>query len=151
MMEKKSIEIKRLVPEIIDQVPSYQTDGAAGVDLQACLEAPLIIGPNEAVLVGTGIAIHIQDRQMAGLILPRSGFGHKKGLILGNGTGLIDSDYQGELKVSCWNRTNQPVELMPKTRFAQLIIIPIIQAQFIEVSAFNETSKRCEQGFGHTG
>ncbi|MDC0535077.1 dUTP diphosphatase [Francisellaceae bacterium] len=150
-MNKPKIQLK-FVREYIEKiVPEYATLGSAGVDLRACIESKLILKPNEVKLIPTGISIYIQDPSLAAVILPRSGLGHKKGLILGNGTGLIDSDYQGELFVSCWNRSDLDIEIEPAMRFAQLVIIPVVQADFQLVNDFSDDSARGSGGFGHSG
>ncbi|WP_119342853.1 dUTP diphosphatase [Facilibium subflavum] len=148
---KPTIELKLLRPDIFSSLPEYGTSGSAGVDLRAAIETPLVLEPGQCELLPTGIAIHIGQESMAGMILPRSGLGHKKGLILGNSVGLIDSDYQGELMVSCWNRSNAPIEITPLMRFAQLVIVPVIQANFVAVDEFTDTTVRQQGGFGHTG
>ena len=135
---------------MVDQLPAYATPGSAGLDLRACLDAPITLEPNGWQLVGTGIAIHLADPAYAALILPRSGLGHKHGIVLGNLVGLIDSDYQGELKVSAWNRSNTPFVLQPMERLAQLVIVPVVQAQFQVVTEF-AVSQRGEGGYGSTG
>ncbi|ATZ72987.1 dUTP diphosphatase [Idiomarina sp. X4] len=131
-------------------LPKYETSGSAGMDLRACLDEPLTIEPGETQLIGTGIAMYIGDPGYAATILPRSGLGHKHGLVLGNLVGLIDSDYQGELKVSCWNRSNKAYTIEPGDRIAQLVILPVIQASMNIVDEFEE-SDRGEGGFGHSG
>ncbi len=135
---------------MVDQLPAYATPGSAGLDLRACLDAPVTLEPNAWQLVGTGIAIHLADPAYAALILPRSGLGHKHGIVLGNLVGLIDSDYQGELKVSAWNRSSTPFVLLPMERLAQLVIVPVVQAQFQVVTEF-AASQRGEGGYGSTG
>ena len=135
---------------MVDQLPAYATPGSAGLDLRACLDAPITLEPNAWQLVGTGIAIHLADPAFAAMILPRSGLGHKHGIVLGNLVGLIDSDYQGELKVSAWNRSSTPFVLQPMERLAQLIIVPVVQAQFQVVTEF-AASQRGEGGYGSTG
>lgn len=130
--------------------PEYATSGSAALDLCACVESDTVIAPQTCTLIGSGIAIHLQDPNYAALILPRSGLGHKKGLVLGNGTGLIDSDYQGELKISCWNRSDQPIILTPGLRIAQLLITPIARPKLKVVDEFT-TSDRGDGGFGSTG
>lgn len=135
---------------MVDQLPAYATPGSAGLDLRACLDAPVTLEPNGWQLVGTGIAIHLADPAFAALILPRSGLGHKHGIVLGNLVGLIDSDYQGELKISAWNRSDTPFVLQPMERLAQLVIVPVVQAQFRVVTEF-EASQRGEGGYGSTG
>jgi dUTP pyrophosphatase len=131
-------------------LPDYATAGSAGVDLRACVDAPLTILPGQTVLVPTGMAIHIDDPGLAAVILPRSGLGHKHGIVLGNLVGLIDSDYQGQLMVSCWNRGNDAFELEPGTRLAQMVFVPVVQVGFEVVDEFH-ASRRGEGGFGHTG
>ncbi|MBZ2189070.1 dUTP diphosphatase [Alcanivorax sp. JB21] len=131
-------------------LPAYATDGSAGLDLRAMVEASLVIEPGQTVLIPTGLAIHIADPGYAGLILPRSGLGHKHGIVLGNLVGLIDSDYQGELMVSCWNRGHAAFTLEPGDRLAQLVIVPVMQVALEQVETF-DTSERGSGGFGHTG
>ncbi|MGH8516192.1 MAG: dUTP diphosphatase, partial [Panacagrimonas sp.] len=131
-------------------LPAHATDGSAGVDLRACLDGPLVLKPGETTLIKTGIAIHIGDTGLAAMIYPRSGLGHKHGIVLGNLTGLIDSDYQGELMVSCWNRGQTAFTINPGERIAQLVIVPVVRAEFELVSEF-ESSQRGAGGFGHTG
>ena len=131
-------------------LPDYATAGSAGVDRRACVDAPLTILPGQTVLVPTGMAIHIDDPGLAAVILPRSGLGHKHGIVLGNLVGLIDSDYQGQLMVSCWNRGNDAFELEPGTRLAQMVFVPVVQVGFEVVDGFH-ASRRGEGGFGHTG
>ncbi|HQR57431.1 MAG TPA: dUTP diphosphatase [Burkholderiaceae bacterium] len=144
------IDVKILDARLRDRLPEYATAGAAGLDLRACLDAPLQLEPGTTHLVRTGIAIHIADPGYAALILPRSGLGHKHGIVLGNLVGLIDSDYQGELMVSTWNRGSMPFTLNPLERLAQLVIVPVMQAQFNVVEDFS-TSERGAGGFGSTG
>jgi len=144
------VDVRILDPRMVDQLPAYATPGSAGLDLRACLDAPVTLEPNAWQLVGTGIAIHLADPAYAALILPRSGLGHKHGIVLGNLVGLIDSDYQGELKVSAWNRSNTPFVLQPMERLAQLVIVPVVQAQFQVVTEF-AVSQRGEGGYGSTG
>ncbi len=131
-------------------MPTYATEGSAGMDLRACLDETLLIQPGETQLIPTGIAIHIADSRMAAVILPRSGLGHKHGIVLGNLVGLIDSDYQGQLFISCWNRGSEAFSINSGDRIAQLVIVPVVQAEFEVVSEF-DTSDRAEGGFGHTG
>jgi len=131
-------------------LPEHATDGSAGVDLRACLDADLTLKPGQTELIPTGIAIHIEDPGLAAMILPRSGLGHKHGIVLGNLVGLIDSDYQGQLFVSCWNRGSEAFVLEPGLRLAQLVIVPVVQANFNVVDDFN-ISQRGAGGFGHTG
>jgi dUTP pyrophosphatase len=144
------IALKILDERIRQHLPAYATPGSAGMDLRACLEAPLMLAPGRVELVPTGIAIHVTDPGLAALILPRSGLGHKHGIVLGNLVGLIDSDYQGPLMVSCWNRGNAPYTLHPMERLAQLVIVPVVQATFNVVQDF-ATSERAAGGFGSTG
>lgn len=145
------LKFKRLDPRVGTDwpIPELGTPGSAGVDLRACLDAPLTLAPGETALIGTGIAIHLDDPGLCALILPRSGLGHR-GLVLGNLVGLIDSDYQGELKISTWNRGHESQTIEPGDRIAQLVITPVIQPTFVEVEAFDATD-RGEGGFGHTG
>jgi len=144
------VQIKRLRKDRSIDLPVYATVGSAGLDLAADIEAPLKIDPGATDLIPTGLAIHLGDPHTAALILPRSGLGHKHGLVLGNLVGLIDSDYQGELMVSCWNRSQTAFIVEPGMRIAQLVIVPVIQAEFEEVDAFEE-SDRGSGGFGSTG
>lgn len=148
----KQIEVKILNPRggTDFPLPSYATPGSAGMDLRACLDQPLTVNPGETHLLPTGIAIHIADPSMAATILPRSGLGHKHGIVLGNLVGLIDSDYQGELMISCWNRGHDSFTIQPGDRIAQLMIVPVIQAQLTIVETF-DSSERGEGGFGHSG
>lgn len=144
------IDIKILDARLQTQLPSYATPGSAGLDLRACTERPLAVRPGEAQLIPTGVAIHIADPSYAAVVLPRSGLGHKHGIVLGNLVGLIDSDYQGQIFVSCWNRGQTEFLLNPMERIAQLVIIPVVQARFNVVENF-EVSHRGEGGFGSTG
>jgi dUTP pyrophosphatase len=144
------IALKVLDPRMADALPAYATPGSAGLDLRACLDAPLVVQPGQTTLVPTGIAIHIGDPGLAAMILPRSGLGHKHGIVLGNLVGLIDSDYQGPLMVSCWNRSQIPFTVQPMERLAQLVIVPVVQAVFQRVDDF-DVSDRGEGGFGSTG
>jgi len=144
------VDVRILDPRMADSLPAYATPGSAGLDLRACLDAPITLEPNAWQLIGTGIAIHLADPGYAALILPRSGLGHKHGIVLGNLVGLIDSDYQGELKVSAWNRSNTAFVLQPMERLAQLMIVPVVQAQFNVVTEFSR-SERGEKGYGSTG
>lgn len=146
----KHIDLKILDPRMQDLLPAYGTPGSAGLDLRACLDAPLTIVPGETVLVPTGLAIHIGDPGYAAMILPRSGLGHKSGIVLGNLVGLIDSDYQGQLMVSTWNRSSTAFVLQPMDRLAQLIIVPVLQVAFNVVTDF-ASSDRGVGGFGSTG
>ncbi|QIL69749.1 dUTP diphosphatase [Diaphorobacter sp. HDW4B] len=145
------IDVKVLDSRMADQLPAYATAGSAGLDLRACIDEPLELKPNAWQLVPTGIAIHLKDPAYAALILPRSGLGHKHGIVLGNLVGLIDSDYQGQLMVSAWNRSDVAFTLQPMERLAQLVIVPVMQAQFNVVSEFDSTSERGEGGYGSTG
>ncbi len=144
------IDVKILDPRLQGNLPAYATPGSAGLDLRACLDAPLTLGPNAWQLVPTGIALYLHNPAYAALILPRSGLGHKHGIVLGNLVGLIDSDYQGQLMVSAWNRSDEVFTIAPMDRIAQLVIVPVIQAQFNVVSEF-EVSERGESGYGSTG
>lgn len=131
-------------------LPDYATEGSAGVDLRACLDEPLLLEPDETSLIPSGIAMHIGDPGLAAILLPRSGLGHRHGIVLGNLLGLIDSDYQGEVLISVWNRGPKPFEIRPGERIAQMIIVPVVQARFEVVEAF-EASRRGMGGFGHSG
>jgi len=144
------IDVKIIDPRMVDQLPAYATPGSAGLDLRACLDAPLTLLPNAWQLVPTGIAIYLKDPKFAAMILPRSGLGHKHGIVLGNLVGLIDSDYQGQLMVSAWNRSDVAFTIEPMERIAQLVIVPVLQAQFNVVSEF-PASARGEGGYGSTG
>ena len=144
------IDVKILDPRMAQQLPAYATPGSAGLDLRACLNVPLTLQPNAWELVPTGIAIYLRDPGYAALILPRSGLGHKHGIVLGNLVGLIDSDYQGQLMVSAWNRSSVAFTLQPLERLAQLVIVPVVQAQFNVVQEF-QASERGENGYGSTG
>lgn len=144
------IDIKVLNHLIENKIPKYATPGSAGFDLVACIEKHFTLLPDETVMVPTGIAIHIENTNYAGLILPRSGLGHKHGIVLGNLTGLIDSDYQGEIQLSLWNRSKNQYTVHPLERLAQLVIIPVVQVTFKQVTKFTE-SKRGSNGFGSTG
>ena len=144
------IDVKVLDPRMADQLPAYATPGSAGLDLRACIDAPAVLLPNAWQLVPTGIAIWLKDPGYAALILPRSGLGHKHGIVLGNLVGLIDSDYQGELMVSCWNRGNSAFTIAIGERIAQLVLVPVVQAHFELVESFDE-SQRGAGGFGHSG
>ncbi|MCB2016207.1 MAG: dUTP diphosphatase [Hydrogenophaga sp.] len=145
------IDVKILDSRMAGQLPAYATAGSAGLDLRACLDGPLTLGPNEWQLVPTGLAIHLADPGYAAMILPRSGLGHKHGIVLGNLVGLIDSDYQGQLMVSAWNRSDVPFTIEPMERIAQMVIVPVVQASFNLVSDFSETSERGAGGYGSTG
>jgi dUTP pyrophosphatase len=149
-----TIDVKVLDPRLAERFdelqPRYATPGSAGLDLRACLEKALVLEPGQTVLIPTGLSIHIGDPNLAAVILPRSGLGHKHGIVLGNLVGLIDSDYQGPLMVSCWNRSDAPFTIEPMERIAQLVILPVVQAQFRRVEEFG-ASQRGEGGFGSTG
>jgi dUTP pyrophosphatase len=146
----KNIDVKILDPRMRDQLPRYATAGAAGLDLRACLDDPLTLAPGQTELVPTGIAIHLGDPGLAAVILPRSGLGHKHGIVLGNLVGLIDSDYQGQIFVSTWNRGNAPFVVNPLERLAQLVVVPVVQVEFNVVQDFAQ-SPRGAGGFGSTG
>ncbi len=148
----RSIELKILDSRIGDSIPlpHYATSGSAGLDMRACIDAVIKVEPGETVLVPTGLAIHIGNADLAAVLLPRSGLGHKHGLVLGNLTGLIDSDYQGQVFISCWNRSSAAYEVQPGERIAQMVFVPVEQVQFEVVEEFNDSS-RGEGGFGHSG
>lgn len=146
----KKIDVRILDPRLREQPPVYATPGSAGLDLRACIDRVMTIHPGQTDLIPSGIAIHLADSGYAALVLPRSGLGHKHGIVLGNLVGLIDSDYQGQIFVSCWNRGNAPFLLNPLERIAQLVIVPVMQVQFNPVEAF-EQSGRGDGGFGSTG
>ena len=145
-----NIDLKVLDPRMAEHLPAYATPGSAGLDLRACIAAALVLEPGQTLLVPTGLAIHIGDPGLAAMILPRSGLGHKHGIVLGNLVGLIDSDYQGPLMVSCWNRGSTAFTLQPMERLAQLVIVPVVQASFRRVQEFG-ASDRGQGGFGSTG
>lgn len=146
------IQLKILDSRLGNEIPlpEYATTGSAGLDLRACLDEAITIHPNETVLIPTGLAIHIGDNSLAAVLLPRSGLGHKHGIVLGNLVGLIDSDYQGQVFVSCWNRGNEPFTVNIGERIAQMVFVPVVQVAFEQVTDFDE-SHRGEGGFGHTG
>jgi dUTP pyrophosphatase len=144
------LDVKILDARLRDSLPEYATEGAAGLDLRACIDAPLALQPGAAQLIPSGIAIHLEDAGYAALILPRSGLGHKHGIVLGNLVGLIDSDYQGQVMVSCWNRGAAPFTVQPLDRIAQLVIVPVVQARLNIVDEF-VASTRGSGGFGSTG
>lgn len=148
----RSIELKIMDPRVGDTIPlpEYATSGSAGLDMRAVLDAPLTVTPGETTLVPTGLAIHISDPGLAAVLLPRSGLGHKHGLVLGNLTGLIDSDYQGQVFISCWNRGAKSYEIQPGERIAQMVFVPVAQVQFAIVEEF-AGSERGAGGFGHSG
>jgi dUTP pyrophosphatase len=145
------IDVKILDPRMADQLPAYATPGSAGLDLRACLNEAVTLQPNAWQLIPTGIAIHLADPGYAALILPRSGLGHKHGIVLGNLVGLIDSDYQGQLMVSAWNRSPTAFTIGPMERIAQLVVVPVVQAQFKVVSEFPAATERGAGGYGSTG
>ena len=145
-----TIDIKVLDERMAAQLPAYATSGSAGLDLRACLDTAVVLAPGQTTLVPTGLAIHIGDAGLAAMILPRSGLGHKHGIVLGNLVGLIDSDYQGQLMVSCWNRGQTAFTIEPLERIAQMVIVPVVQASFRRVDDF-DASARGEGGFGSTG
>ncbi len=145
-----TIDLKVLDARMAAHLPAYATPGSAGLDLRACLDEPLQLQPGTSALIPTGLALHIGDPGLAAMILPRSGLGHKHGIVLGNLVGLIDSDYQGPLMVSCWNRSQAAYTIQPMERMAQLVIVPVVQAQFRRVDDF-DASQRAGGGFGSTG
>lgn len=149
---KQRVQLRIVNPQVgeVIPLPTYSTTGSAGLDLRACIEAPIQISPNETVMIPTGIAVHMASSEMAAMILPRSGLGHKHGIVLGNLVGLIDSDYQGEIKISCWNRSQDHFTLQPGDRLAQLVFFSVIPVDFQLVENF-ETSERGEGGFGSSG
>jgi dUTP pyrophosphatase len=148
----RSIELKILDPRIGDAIPlpHYATDGSAGLDMRACIDVAVTVQPGETILIPTGLAIHIGDPSLAAVLLPRSGLGHKHGLVLGNLTGLIDSDYQGQVFISCWNRGSKSYEIQPGDRIAQMVFVPVEQVEFSVVEEFDD-SARGSGGFGHSG
>ena len=148
----RSIQLKILDSRLGDSIalPHYATGGSAGLDMRACIDEAATVAPGETVLVPTGLAIHIEDNKLAAVLLPRSGLGHKHGLVLGNLTGLIDSDYQGQVYISCWNRSSKAYEVEPAQRIAQMVFVPVEQVKFQVVTEFGD-SDRGEGGFGHTG
>jgi dUTP pyrophosphatase len=145
-----TIDLKVLDARMAAQLPAYATPGSAGLDLRACLDEPLVLAPGQSSLIPTGLAVHIGDPGLAAMLLPRSGLGHKHGIVLGNLVGLIDSDYQGPLMVSCWNRGETAFTVQPMERIAQMVIVPVVQATFRQVDDF-ESSQRGVGGFGSTG
>jgi len=148
----RSIELKILDPRLGESIelPHYATGGSAGLDMRACIDEPVTVEPGETVLIPTGLAIHIGDASLAAVLLPRSGLGHKHGLVLGNLTGLIDSDYQGQVFISCWNRGSKSYEVKPGERIAQMVFVPVEQVRFSVVEEFDD-SDRGAGGFGHSG
>jgi dUTP pyrophosphatase len=149
-MTMKTLDVKILDERVRSQMPGYATGGSAGLDLRACVDAPLALRPGDTALVPTGIAIHLGDPGLAAMIIPRSGLGHKHGIVLGNLVGLIDSDYQGQVFVSCWNRGAAPFVVNPMERIAQLVVVPVVQVKLNVVESFGESS-RGAGGFGSTG
>jgi dUTP pyrophosphatase len=151
-MSRRALNVRILDARIGKEfpLPAYATKGSAGLDLRACLDRPLSLDAGRAELIPTGIAIYVDDPGFAAMILPRSGLGHKHGIVLGNLVGLIDSDYQGQLMVSCWNRGREPYTVQPGERIAQLVIVPVVQAELVVVESFEATA-RSAGGFGHTG
>lgn len=151
-MSRRTVQLKILDPRLGSEfaLPDYATDGSAGIDLRACVDEPTTIAAGQTVLIPSGIAIHMEDPSLAAVILPRSGLGHKHGIVLGNLVGLIDSDYQGQVFVSTWNRGDEPYVIEPGARLAQLVFVPVVQANFEIVDDFTE-SARGAGGFGHTG
>ena len=145
-----NVQIKILDPRLLEQMPSYATPGSAGLDLRACIDEALTLAPGDAQLIPTGMAMHLADPGYAAMILPRSGLGVRHGIVLGNLVGLIDSDYQGPLMVSCWNRGHEAFTINPLERIAQMVIVPVVQAHFAIVDSFTE-SERGSGGFGSTG
>ena len=150
-MPRIAVDLKILDPRMADQLPAYGTPGSAGLDLRACVDDALTLQPGQAQLIPTGLSLHLGDPGLAAMILPRSGLGHKHGIVMGNLVGLIDSDYQGPLMVSCWNRGQEAFTIQPMDRIAQLIIVPVVQADFRVVSDFGAVTERGEGGFGSTG
>jgi len=148
----RAIELKILDSRLGKTIPlpNYATDGSAGLDMRACIDDPLTVNPGDTELVPTGLAIHIGESDLAAVLLPRSGLGHKHGLVLGNLTGLIDSDYQGQVFISCWNRSNKAYVIEPGERIAQMVFVPVEQVRFVVVDEF-ENSERGDGGFGHSG
>ena len=145
-----TLDVRVLDERIRGNLPAYATAGSAGLDLRACIEAPLTLQPGDASLIPTGLAIHLADPGLAAIVIPRSGLGHKHGIVMGNLVGLIDSDYQGEVKVSCWNRGREPFVIQPLERIAQLVVVPVVQVRLNVVDTFAE-SARGAGGFGSTG
>jgi dUTP pyrophosphatase len=146
-----NVDVKILDPRMADQLPAYATPGSAGLDLRACLDAPITLQPNGWQLIPTGLSVYLKDAGFAAMLLPRSGLGHKHGIVLGNLVGLIDSDYQGPLMVSCWNRSQEAFTIQPMERIAQMVIVPVVQARFNVVTEFDAPSERGEGGYGSTG
>ena len=150
--DRRLLQVRILDPRVGRELPlpQYATAGSAGLDLRACLDAPLTLAPGRAELIPTGLAIHLEDPGLAAVILPRSGLGHRHGIVLGNLVGLIDSDYQGEVKISCWNRSGEPYTITPGERIAQLVVVPVVQVRMEVVEEFT-ASARGSGGFGHSG
>ena len=146
-----SVQVQVLDPRMRDQLPAYATPGSAGLDLRACLDADLTLNPGQVELIPTGLAMYLADASLAAMMLPRSGLGHKHGVVLGNLVGLIDSDYQGQLMVSAWNRGQTPFVIEPMARIAQLVVVPVVQVQWQTVSEFASSSTRGAGGYGSTG
>src|SRR5882757_3199796 len=146
----RNIDVKILDARLRDQLPAYATGGAAGLDLRACIDAPVLLHPGQTELIPSGIAIHLADSGLSAIVLPRSGLGHKHGIVLGNLVGLIDSDYQGPLMVSCWNRSAVAFTVQPLDRIAQIVIVPVVQVELQVVEDFTTTA-RGAGGFGHSG
>ncbi len=148
----RSIQVKIIDERLGNEwpMPDYATEGSAGMDLRACVDAPMSLAPGEVVLIPSGMAIYLEDPSLAAVLLPRSGLGHKQGLVLGNLVGLIDSDYQGEVKISCWNRGDQVITIEPGQRIAQLVVVPVVQVALERVDEFKPT-ERGAGGIGHTG
>ena len=149
-MTPPRIAVRLLDERLRDQLPAYASPGSAGMDLRACIDAPLTLQPGQAELIPTGLSMHIEDRGLCAMLLPRSGLGHKHGVVLGNLVGLIDSDYQGPLMVSCWNRGSAAYTVQPMERIAQMVVVPVVQAQWEVVDSFDATT-RGSGGFGSTG
>ena len=147
----KKVDVKILDPRLHEHPPAYGTPGSAGIDLRACIDHNMTIAPGQCELIPSGIALHLGDPHYAAMILPRSGLGHKHGIVLGNLVGLIDSDYQGQLMVSAWNRSQQPFTIEPMERIAQLVIVPVLQAKFNIVDDFAAATERGAGGYGSTG
>ncbi len=146
----QSLDVKILDERMRDQMPAYATAGSAGLDIRACIDAPITLQPGESTLIPSGLAIHLGDPGLAAVLIPRSGLGHKSGIVLGNLVGLIDSDYQGEVKVSCWNRGQAAFEIKPMERIAQMVVVPVVQVKLNVVESFGQSS-RGAGGFGSTG
>lgn len=147
---RHTIDLRILDPRLHEHPPAYATGGAAGIDLRACIDQPMALQPGQTLLVPSGLAVHIAQPNLAAVVLPRSGLGHKHGIVLGNLVGLIDSDYQGQIFISMWNRGSVPFDINPMERIAQLVFVPVVQVQFNVVERF-ETSDRADGGFGSTG